>query len=151
MAKVEESVYTAISPIVTDLGFSIYDVEYLKEGSNWYLRIYIDKEEGISIEDCEIVSRAIDPVIDELNPIKTPYSLEVSSPGIERTLRKPEHFNKYKDSEIEVSLFKPIDGSKKIKCILKEYNGEKISVNYQNNDMDIDLKDISVVKTVYNF
>jgi len=151
MAKVEESVYNAINPVVNDLGFSIYDVEYLKEGTNWYLRIYIDKEEGISIEDCETVSRAIDPVIDELNPIKTPYSLEVSSPGIERTLRKSDHFNKYKGSEIEVSLFKPIDGIKKIKCILKDYNGEKISVNYENNDIEIELKDISVVKTVYNF
>jgi len=151
MAKVEESVYTAINPVVSDLGFSIYDVEYLKEGTNWYLRIYIDKEEGISIEDCETVSRAIDPVIDELNPIKIPYSLEVSSPGIERTLRKPEHFSKYKGSEVEVSLFKPIDGAKKIKCILEDYNGDKISVNYENNDIDIELKDISVVKTVYNF
>ena len=151
MSKVEESVYNAINPVINDLGFSIYDVEYLKEGANWYLRIYIDKEEGRSIEDCETVSRAIDPIIDELNPIKTQYSLEVSSPGIERNLRKSEHFNKYKDTEIEVSLFKPIDGAKKIKCILKDYNGEKISVNYQNNDIDIELKDISVVKTVYNF
>ena len=151
MAKVEESVYSAISPVVSDLGFEIYDVEYVKEGTNWYLRIYIDKEEGISIEDCETVSRAIDPVIDELNPIKTPYSLEVSSPGIERTLRKPEHFCKYKDSEIEVSLFKPIGGAKKIKCILKDYTEEKIRVSYDNSDIDIELKDISVVKTVYNF
>ena len=147
MAKVEESVWKHIEPKVNELGCEIYDIEYLKEGTSWYLRIYIDKEGSISIEDCENVSRAIDPLLDELNPIKTPYSLEVSSPGIERVLRRDEHFNKYINTEVEASLFKAINGEKKIKGILKEFNENQVKID----DLDIDRKDISVIKTVYNF
>ena len=147
MAKVEEAVWKCIEPKVSELGYDIYDVEYLKEGTSWYLRIYIDKEAGISIEDCEIVSRGIDELIEELNPIKTPYSLEVSSPGIERVLRRDEHFNKYLNTEVEVSLFKPINGEKKVKGILTEFNDNNLKID----DINIDRKDISVVKTVYNF
>lgn len=151
MSKVEESVWTAVEPVITDLGYSIYDVEYLKEGTNWYLRVYIDKNVGISIEDCETVSRAIDPVLDKLDPIKTPYTLEVSSPGIERVLRREEHFERYMNEEIEVSLFKAIDGEKKIKGFLKSFDGNNLEIEVNNNKLNIDMKDISVVKTVYNF
>lgn len=147
MAKVEELVWKCVEPKINELGYEIYDIEYLKEGMNWYLRIYIDKENGISIEDCEVVSRGIDDLIDELNPIKTPYSLEVSSPGVERVLRRNEHFEKYLNSEIEVSLFKPLNGEKKIKGILQEYNENNLKID----NLNIDRKDISVVKTVYNF
>ena len=122
MAKVEEAVWQHIEPKVNELGYEIYDVEYVKEGTGWYLRIYIDKENGISIEDCETVSRAVDGLIDELNPIKTPYSLEISSPGIERTLRRDEHFNKYINTEIEVSLFKPLNGEKEFYSHLMKVN-----------------------------
>lgn len=151
MSKIEESVFTAILPTVNELGYEIYDIEYLKEGTSWYLRVFIDKPEGISILDCETVSRAIDPILDELNPIKTPYSLEVSSPGVERTLRKREHFEKYKESEIEISLFKPIDGEKKIKGILKDFSEEFIILKNEDREINIDRKDVSTVKTVYNF
>ena len=147
MSRIEESVWKCIENKVKDLGCDIYDIEYVKEGTSWYLRIYIDKAEGVSINDCEDVSRAIDPLIDELNPIKSPYTLEVSSPGIERVLRRNEHFERYLDSEVEVSLFRPINGEKKIKGILNGFNDEKVKID--NNE--IDRKDISVVKTVYNF
>lgn len=151
MSKVEESVFDAILPIVRDLKYEIYDIEYLKEGTSWYLRIYIDKEDGISILDCETVSRAIDPLLDELNPIKTPYTLEVSSPGVERTLRKKEHFEKYIESEIEISLFKPVNGEKKVKGILKDFSDDFIKIKKEDIEINIDKKDISTVKTVYNF
>ena len=151
MSKVEESVFEAILPTVKELGYEIYDIEYLKEGTSWYLRIYIDKSEGISINDCENVSRAIDPIIDELNPIKTPYTLEVSSPGIERVLRKDEHFNRYMGEEVELSLFKAIDGEKKIRGILKDFSDEVVKILYKDNELSVDKKDISVIKTVYNF
>jgi len=147
MAKIEESVRKHIEPKVNELGYEIYDIEYVKEGTNWYLRIYIDKENGISIEDCEIVSRGIDTLIDELNPIKTAYSLEVSSPGVERVLRREEHFKKYLNTEVEVSLFKPVNGEKKIKGILTDFNENELKID----DFNIERKDISVVKTVYNF
>ena len=151
MSKIEESVWKCIEPTVNDLGLSIYDIEYIKEGTSWYLRIYIDKEAGVSIEDCENVSRAIDPLLDELNPIKTAYSLEVSSPGIERVLRRDEHFNKYINTKVEVSLFKPVDGNKKLECILLGADDNEITVNYDNKDIKIDRKDISLVKTIYEF
>ena len=151
MSKVEESVWSCIQPKVEELGLRIYDVEYVKEGMNWYLRVFIDKDDGVSIEDCENVSRAIDPLLDELNPIKTAYSLEVSSPGIERVLRRDEHFKKYIGSNVEVSLFKPIKDAKKIECILKDISDNEITVNYENNDIKIDRKNISLVKTIYEF
>lgn len=147
MPKVEEVVWECIEEKVYEFGCEIYDVEYVKEGTNWYLRIYIDKEDGVSINDCEDISRAIDPMLDELNPIKTQYILEVSSPGVERVLRRDEHFNSFLDSEVEASLFKAVDGKKKIKGILTGFNNEKIQIN----NLDIDRKNISVVKTVYNF
>lgn len=151
MSKIEETVWSYIEPKVNELGLSIYDIDYVKEGTNWYLRVFIDKDEGISIEDCENVSRAIDPLLDELNPIKTAYSLEVSSPGIERVIRRDEHFKRYIGEKVEVSLFKPINDMKKIECILKESNSDEITVNYENNDIKIDRKNISLVKTIYEF
>ena len=151
MSKVEESVWKCIESTVNDLGLSIYDVEYVKEGISWYLRVYIDKDGGISIEDCENVSRAIDPLLDKLNPIKTAYSLEVSSPGIERVLRRDEHFSKYVGEKIDVSLFKAIDGNKKIQCELMGINDNELIVIYEGNELKIDRKDISLVKTVYEF
>lgn len=151
MSKIEETVWSYIEPKVNELGLSIYDIDYVKEGTNWYLRVFIDKDEGISIEDCENVSRAIDPLLDELNPIKTAYSLEVSSPGIERVIRRDEHFQRYIGEKVEVSLFKPINDMKKIECILKDSNNDEITVNYENNDIKIDRKNISLVKTIYEF
>lgn len=151
MSKIEETVWSYIEPKVNELGLSIYDIDYVKEGTNWYLRVFIDKDEGISIEDCENVSRAIDPLLDELNPIKTAYSLEVSSPGIERVIRRDEHFKRYIGEKVEVSLFKPINDMKKIECILKDSNNDEITVNYENNDIKIDRKNISLVKTIYEF
>lgn len=147
MAKVEEQVWEYIEDKVKELGCDIYDVEYVKEGTSWYLRIYIDKEGGVSINDCEDVSRAIDPMLDELNPIKTPYSLEVSSPGIERVLRRDEHLTKYLNTEVEVSLFRAIDGEKKKKGILTGFNNEKVQID----NIEINRKDISVIRVVYNF
>lgn len=151
MSKIEEMVWSYIEPKVNELGISIYDIDYVKEGTNWYLRVFIDKDEGISIEDCENVSRAIDPLLDELNPIKTAYSLEVSSPGIERVIRRDEHFQRYIGEKVEVSLFKSINDMKKIECILKDSNNDEITVNYENNDIKIDRKNISLVKTIYEF
>ncbi|MBP3284932.1 MAG: ribosome maturation factor RimP [Clostridia bacterium] len=151
MAKIEEMVSATIQDTVTSLGCEIYDVEYLKEGSNWYLRIYIDKPEGVSIEDCEAVSRAIDPIIDELNPIKTAYSLEVSSPGLERVLRKSEHFEKNLNKLVEVSLFKAVSGSKKMQGILKSADTEQITIEVEHETISLNRQDVSKVNLVYEF
>lgn len=151
MAKVEELVWKAVKPVIEEMHLKIYDVEYLKEGTTWYLRIYIDKAEGVSIEDCENVSRAVDPILDELNPIKEAYSLEVSSPGIERILRRPEHFERYIGSKVKVSMFKQIDNKKVVEGILNEATDDYIKITCENNEIKLDKKDISLVKTVYDF
>lgn len=101
-------------PIAKELGLSIWDVRYVKEGASWYLRIFIDKEGGVSINDCEKMSRAIDKPLDELDPIDQAYFLEVCSPGIERELTRPEHFEKMAGREVCVTFFRPIDGEREV-------------------------------------
>ena len=116
-AKAEE----LLAPIVEKMGIEIYDVEYVKEGSEYYLRAYIDKEGGVNINDCEAVSRAFSDVLDEADPIEEAYVLEVSSPGLGRTLKKDRHLQKSIGQDVEVKLFKPLEGTK---C--KEFEGELI-------------------------
>jgi len=145
--KIEDKVWELIKETVSNLQIEIYDVEYVKEGNGWFLRIYIDTEKGVDINDCENVSRAVEPVLDDAEIITGQYTLEVSSPGIERVLRRPEHFEKYMGNEIEISLYKTVDNKKSFRGILKEANDEKIVID----DMSFDRKDISKVKTVYEF
>ena len=101
-----------VEPVVRSFDLSLWDVEYVKEGSEWYLRITIDKPDGITIEDCEKVHMAIDPLLDEADPIEDSYHLEVSSPGLERSLTEPFHFEACKGWDVEVKLYAPVDGSK---------------------------------------
>lgn len=104
-----ESVWNLVDPIAKKLQLEIWDVHFLKEGSNWYLRIFIDSPNGITIDDCERFSRAIDQPLDDLDPINVGYCLEVSSPGIERRLTRPKHFQKYIDEKVVVNFIRPID------------------------------------------
>lgn len=106
------AVRTAVVPVIESLGYDVWDVEYVKEGADMYLRITIDRPEGITIDDCETVHRAIDPVLDEADPIEDAYHLEVSSPGLERDLRTDAHFAACMGKEIEVRLYAPADGAK---------------------------------------
>jgi len=151
MQKIEDKVFDLINEPIQSLNLSIYDIEYVKEGSSWFLRIYIDKEGTIDINDCENVSRLIDPMLDDANIIKSAYCLEVSSPGIERTLRKPEHFERYIDNEVEVSLFKPYEKQKVLQGILKAGDNDKLTISFDNKEITLNRKDISKVKLIYNF
>ena len=99
-----------VEPIISELGLSLWDVRYVKEGAVWYLRIFIDKEQGVTIEDCEKVTRAIDEPLDKLDPIEESYTLEVSSPGVNRVLKKPEHFKRFVQERVKVVLKVPLDG-----------------------------------------
>ena len=121
MAKVEKIVWEAAEPIVEDCGCSIYDVEFVKEGQNYFLRIFIDKEGGVSTDDCEKVSRAVDPVIDEIDPIEPAYFLEISSPGLDRKISRDEHFNAAIGQSVDIKLFAPVNGSRELTAILKSY------------------------------
>jgi ribosome maturation factor RimP len=151
MSKIEESVYLLIKDKISELNIEIYDIEYVKEGSEWYLRIYIDKENGVDISDCENISRLIEPIIDKEDPIKTPYYLEVSSPGIERTLKKQEHFDKFIGSMVEVSLFNAFEGKKKIAGELAKADENEVEILIDGKNVAFDRKNISKVKTIYNF
>lgn len=151
MGKIENVVWKSIESTVCDSGFEIYDIEYAKEGTNLYLRIYIDKNGGVDINDCEEISRKIEPIIDTIEPIKEAYFLEVSSPGIERKLTRSEHFEKNIGSLVEVSMFKSELGLKKVKGFLKKRNTESTTIEINDKEIDIDNKNISLIKTVYEF
>ncbi len=133
-------------PIARDLGLSIWDVRYVKEGASWYLRIFIDKEGGVSINDCEKMSRAIDKPLDELDPIDQSYFLEVCSPGIERELTRPEHFEKMAGREVCVTFFRPIDGEKEVIATLVGLRDKNIVLaDLDGTEFEIPKKDTSGV------
>ena len=112
MAKVTELVRVLAQPIAAETGCGIWDVEYVREAGTWFLRVYLDKEGGVTIDDCEAVSRPLSDALDEADPIEGSYTLEVSSAGIDRVLRHPEHFTAFLGSEVEVRLYRPMEGRK---------------------------------------
>ena len=149
MANIEERVEKLIEPIIEKIGYELYDVEYAKEGKNYFLRIFIDSEKGIDLNDCEKVNDAITDILDEENYIKEQYFLEVSSPGIEKVLRKEKHLEKNIGTEISVKLFKKDEnGKKEYQGILKQYNEETIELEEK---ITIERKNIAQIKTVYNW
>lgn len=124
----ESRTETLLNPIVEKYGVEIYDVEYVKEGSDWYLRAYIDKPEGVSIIDCENVSRALSDVLDAEDYIPDAYILEVSSPGLGRTLKKERHLEKSLGEKVEIKTYKPIDKQKEFEGILKAYDKDTVTI-----------------------
>lgn len=152
MASIEERVEKLIQEPIKNLGYEIYDVQYVKEGKEYYLRIFIDKQDGlIDLNDCEKVSNEINDMLDESNLIKDQYYLEVSSTGIERIIRKDEHLKKNIDDVISIKLFKPIDGKKEFIGKLIEFNENEIKINIDNKELIINRKDISLMKKYYEW
>ena len=151
MAKIEERVEELIKDKIENIGYSLYDVEYAKEGPNYYLRIFIDSEKGIDLNDCEKVSNEINEKLDEADYIKEQYFLEVSSPGIERVLRKDKHLEANIGSLVEVKMFKAIEGQKVLQGILKEFSKDNIVLELEDKNLEISRKDISVIKTLYEW
>lgn len=121
MSKITDTVLALAQPVVEAEGCEIWDVEYVKEAGAWYLRVYIDKAGGVSIDDCEAVSRALDPVLDEADPIPTSYIFEVSSAGVERELKRPRDFEKFLGSQVEVRHYQPVEGAKAHTGTLRGY------------------------------
>ncbi|MBQ3088641.1 MAG: ribosome maturation factor RimP [Clostridia bacterium] len=117
-----------VRPYVEQLGLTLWDVRFVKEGASWYLRIFIDKEGGVTIDDCTDVSHAVDPVLDEADPISVSYYLEVCSPGLERELKEPEHFLAFVGSEISLTLYKAENGLKSVKGILKSFEDNTVAL-----------------------
>lgn len=151
MASIEDRVEDLIAKKINDLGYELYDVEYAKEGKDYYLRVFIDKADGIDLNDCEKVSDGINELLDEADYIKEQYFLEVSSPGIERILRKDKHLDANIGNKIELKLFKPINKEKSIIGTLKEYDKDFITVEMENDELVVERKNISQIKTVYEW
>lgn len=140
-----------VEPVVTGFGYFLWDVEYVKEGAEMVLRITIDKEDGIGIDDCEKVHRAVDPLLDEADPIENAYRLEVSSPGVERALTKNEHFEYCLGVEVEAKLFAAYNGMKTIRGILNDNYEDHIVIVSGEDAYDIEKKAISKIHTVFNW
>ena len=144
----------ALAPVINELGYEVWDIEYVKEGADYYLRFTIDSDDGIDIDDCEKVHRAIDPLLDELDPIEDAYHLEVSSPGLEREIKYDWHFEVLLGEKIELRLFAPIPeypGAKVFVGVLKSYTDGKITVESDGKEYIVPHEAVSKARTVYDF
>ena len=138
-------------PITEANGLEIYDIEYVKEASDFYLRIFIDKPEGVTIQDCEVVSRAMSEVLDQEDFISDAYIFEVSSPGLGRVLKKEKHFLKSIGQEVELRTYKPIEKQKEFVGILKSYVDDKITLEIQDNEINFNKADVALVRLTLDF
>lgn len=129
MSKISDKVEALARPVVEEEGCKLWSVEYIKEAGTWYLRIFIDKDGGVGIADCEAISRRLDPILDEADPIPESYVFEVGSAGAERELKSPSDFEQFIGSDVEVKLYQPYEGRKTLVGTLEEYNDGNITVS----------------------
>lgn len=141
-----EKVYDLAKPIADELGLYLWDVRFEKEGASWYLRIILDSDDGINLDDCEAVSRPLNDLLDEEDFIDQSYYLEVSSPGEMRELRRPDHFEVCIGDEVLVKTFRPVDGVREFVGILKDYEGAVFSIENEAGSLQFNLADCSFVK-----
>lgn len=147
VARTEE----LLKPIVEANGLTIYDVEYIREGSEWYLRAYIDKLEGVHIDDCVLVSRAMSELLDEDDLIQEGYIFEVSSPGLGRTLKKDKHFDKSLGEEVELRTYKAINKQKEFKGLLKSYDKDNITIETEEENIVFSRADVARIRLALDF
>ncbi len=146
MAKVTDTVAALALPVVEKAGCSLWDVEYVKEAGTWFLRVYIDREGGVSIDDCEAVSRPLSDLLDQADPIEGSYTFEVSSAGADRTLKKPEHFAKFQGAEVEVKLYRPREGRKDFVGTLKGYQDGDVTLEINGGEAVFTKQEIALVR-----
>ncbi len=147
--NIRDTVREAIEPTVTELGYDIWDITYQKIGADYHLEITIDKADGIDIEDCEKVHRAIDPILDECDPIESFYYLDVSSPGIERELRTAEHISRSVGQKVLAKLFTQKDGKRTVSGILSDFTDGKITITEPTGDVILTQSEIAKLTTVF--
>ncbi len=141
-----------LEPIVLELGFELVDVEYVKEAGNWYLRAYIDKPGGITVDDCEIVSRKFSDILDEKDYIEDSYIFEVSSPGLGRPLKKEKDFKRSLGEEVEVRTYRAIDRQKEFTGILKDFDKETVTLEYEDESVQVfEKSDIALIRLALDF
>ncbi len=146
MSKVTDIVTDMALPIAEELGLELWDVEYIREAGQWFLRVYLDKDGGIGIADCEAFSRALDPVLDEKDPIPDSYVFEVSSAGAERELKKPEHFARFIGSSVEVRLYQAVNGSKGWVGTLTGYEQGQVTIESAGKTMVFEKSQVAQVR-----
>jgi ribosome maturation factor RimP len=150
--KIEDVVTEMVAPIVEKNEFELVDVEFIKEGSHWYLRLYIDKKGGITLDDCKAISDELSEQLDNVNPIEQSYFLEVSSPGLERPLKKEKDFVRYKGELVEVKLYKPIEGRKAFEGELIGLINNKICIKSgDSEELKFEADKVSTVRRVIKF
>lgn len=138
-----------IAPIIAANNVELFDVDYVKEGQDWYLRVYIDKEGGVTIDDCQAVSRAFNEILDKENYISDQYIFEVSSPGLTRPLKKEKDYEKSLGRLIDIRLYKPVEGKKEYTGVLKEYNKDVIMIEADNSMITIERSNLSMIRWAY--
>ena len=144
--KVTDTVSELARPVVEKLGLTLWDVEYVKEGGERYLRVFIDKDGGVSSDDCEAVSRALDPLLDEADPIEDHYIFEVSSAGIERPLKRPSDFEKFMGSKIYISLYRSVNGAREHTGLLRGYDDGAVEAEVNGSLVRFEKKDVALVR-----
>ena len=149
--KVTDLVTGLAKPVVEEYGCSLWDVEYVREGSERFLRLYIDKEGGVDIDDCEKIHRAVDPILDREDPIAESYHFEVCSAGLERTLKRPSDFAQFMDSPIVVKLYRPRNGLKEIPGILRGYEEGRITVEAGKESITFEKSEVALVRLRVEF
>lgn len=148
----EQQTEGLLEPIVTGLGFELVDVEYVKEAGTWYLRAYIDKPGGITVDDCEAVSRKFSDILDEKDYIEDTYIFEVSSPGLGRPLKKEKDFQRSLGEEVEIRTYRAIEKQKEFTGILKEYDKDSVTIAYEDDTTQTFLKsDIALIRLALDF
>ena len=149
--EIERRTEKLLEPILGANSFELVDVEYVKEGSDWYLRAYVDKDGGITVDDCELVSRALEVKLDEADLIKDAYILEVSSPGLTRPLKKERDYVRNTGKLVEVHLFKAVEKNKQFTGTLKAWDGDSVTLEIDGSDMTFDKNNISLIRQTFEW
>jgi len=150
--KIVDLVRSFAEPVVLENGCTLWDVEYVREGADWFLRLYIDKDGGVDINDCERISRAVDPILDEKDPVPDSYHFEVCSAGLERTLKRPADFERFLGSAVLVRLYRPKDGSKEFAGKLEGYEDGNITILLQNGkQLTFEKSEVALVRLRVEF
>lgn len=149
--KITEQVWQFAEPVVVSHGCTLWDVEYVREGADWFLRLYIDKDGGVNITDCEAISRAMDPILDEQDPIDGSYNFEVCSAGLERTLKRPGDFAQFMGSSVLVKLYRPVGGSKEFAGVLTGYEDGRVSIAADGQAHTFEKSEVALVRLRVDF
>ena len=147
---IEELVVAEVEKIIAGTALELVDVEYVRE-RNWYLRVFIDKQGGVDLEDCQAVSEKLSKILDEKDPISDNYLLEVSSPGLDRVLKKEKDFVRYQGRDVDIHFFKPHNGTKLLTAVLKGRDGDVLTVSHDETEETLDMKDISQIRLHIDF